>query len=113
MASAWILLEAGSPGGSSNFFMLMIILCMIWYFLLIRPQQKHKAARTKQVEALNKNDAVLTLSGIFGTVTRIQGQQIVLRICDKTGAQMTVTKSAIAGKVEPETETEEEKDSTS
>ena len=112
MVFGLILPLAKDPGASTSFLMPMILVCAIWYLLLIRPQQKQRANRQRQVEALQKNDRILTMSGVFGTVTRIEDKQVVLRICDKTGTLMTITKSAIAGKVEPEASDQEEKKNT-
>ena len=75
------------------------IMFFIFWILLIRPQKKRHDQRMQVINNLQRNDHVVTMGGIFGTILKIDDDRIVLRICDKTNAQITVTKNSIAGKV--------------
>ena len=69
---------AGPEGGSPNPFLVMvpyIFILFIFYFLLIRPQQKRASEHKKFLEALQKGDNVVTDSGIFGTIASLHDDE--------------------------------------
>ena len=55
----------------------------VFYFLLIRPQQKQKRERERMLTALKKGDRVVTSSGLHGTVTGLDEHKVVLRVADQ------------------------------
>lgn len=71
---AALLLQAAPAGGGSFVpFLLQIALIMaIFYFILIRPQQKQRRVHEERVNNLKKGDEVVTAGGIVGKVVRIQ-----------------------------------------
>ena len=87
----------GSPGGISVFIPL-ILMFAVFYFLLIRPQQKKTLQHQDMLKSLKVGDRVVTTGGIFGTIVA-GGEQIVkLEIADKI--RVDVGRTYIAGKVE-------------
>lgn len=58
----------------------IIIMFAIFYFLLIRPQQKRNKQRNQMLGALKKGDKIVTIGGVHGTIQEIQENTIVLRI---------------------------------
>jgi len=86
-----------SGAGPSPFSMLLPIVGMlaIFYFLLIRPQQKRAKETQKMIEALRKGDRVVTASGIVGTIAGLRDDIIVLQIADNVKIEML--KSAVTG----------------
>ena len=88
----------GGSGGGSGFMALLPIILMfaIIYFLLLRPQQKRQRQQQTMLEALKKNDRIVTAGGIFGTIVGMKEKQniIVLRIADSV--KIEVTKSSVA-----------------
>jgi len=72
----------------------LIFIFVIFYFLLIRPQKRkekdHKAMLTK----LNKNDEVVTSSGIHGTIVNVKDKTLTLRIDDNV--KVEIEKNCIA-----------------
>jgi preprotein translocase subunit YajC len=79
-----------SGGGPSPFSMLLPLLGMllIFYFLLIRPQQKRQREVRRMIDALKKGDRVVTASGLMGTVTGLRDDVVVLRIADNVKVEM-------------------------
>jgi preprotein translocase subunit YajC len=81
-----------SPDGAgpSPVSMLLPIVGMlaIFYFLLIRPQQKRQKEMQKMVEALRKGDRVVTASGIVGTIAGLRDDIIVLQVGDNVKIEM-------------------------
>jgi len=91
------MMPASPEGGANPFSMLLPIVGMlaIFYFLLIRPQQKRQKEMQKMIEALRKGDKVVTASGIVGTVAGLRDDMIVLQIADNVKIEML--KSAVTG----------------
>lgn len=87
------------PGGASPWSMLfpLVLMIGIFYFLLIRPQQKRQKDLAKMVNALKKGDRVVTSSGIYGTVSATKDDVIVVKIAENVKVEMM--KSAISGVV--------------
>lgn len=93
----------GTQGGGLTPMLLMFgAIFAIMYFLMIRPQQKRQREHQKMLEALQKNDRVVTIGGIYGTIQGIKEQDknkiIILKIDDNV--KIEIKQSAIAGKVE-------------
>jgi preprotein translocase subunit YajC len=77
--STLVLAQAGPPGGLQQFLPLVLILA-VFYFLLIRPQQKRAKEHRELVANLKKNDKVVTASGMFGRIMEIADTDITLEI---------------------------------
>jgi preprotein translocase subunit YajC len=77
-------------------FMPMILIFAIFYFLMIRPQQKKQKELQTMITQLKKGDKVVTNGGILGTVSSLQEDYVVLTVGD-SDTKIEVLKSAIAG----------------
>lgn len=66
----------------------------VFYFLLIRPQKKAQQDHKKMLEALKKNDEVITVGGIHGTIANVKDTSITLKVDDNV--KIEVQKSSIA-----------------
>jgi len=87
-------------GGGSPFGMFIPIIGMlvIFYFLLIRPQQKRQKETKSMIESLRKGDRVVTASGLYGSIVGIKENMIVVKIAENVKVEML--KSAVTGLVE-------------
>ncbi|OQA56578.1 MAG: preprotein translocase subunit YajC [Candidatus Omnitrophica bacterium ADurb.Bin277] len=74
----------------------LIAIFIVFYFFLIRPQQKAQQKLREMVAGLKKGDKVVTSGGILGEVSSIQQDYVVLNVGD-SGAKLEVLKSAISG----------------
>lgn len=85
----------GNPqvGMMANLFPLALIF-LIFYFILIRPQQKQQKEFKKLVEGLKKNDQVVTIGGIHCTVVNVKEKTLVVRIDENT--RIEIDKTAVA-----------------
>jgi preprotein translocase subunit YajC len=72
----------------------LIFMFAIFYFLLIRPQQKKAKEHRALLEALTKGDQVVTAAGIHGKVSAIDGDVVSLEIAQ--GVVVKITKGYIA-----------------
>lgn len=62
----------------------LILIFAIFYFLLIRPQQKRQKERNAMLQALKKGDKVITIGGIHGTITDLTEEHVTLKVSDTT-----------------------------
>lgn len=94
-----ILFASGGARGPSQLPLLLVIVATfaIFYFILIRPQQKKQKELHKMIEALKKGDRVMTSGGIFGTVVGFKDNILVLKIDENTKIEMV--KSAVVSVV--------------
>ena len=80
--------QAGQAGGIAGF-LPIIILFVIFYFLLIRPQQKKAKEHRNMIAELKKGDRIITSGGIYGTIQSIDDTTIGLEIADKVKIKIT------------------------
>src|SRR3990167_3391411 len=78
-------------------FMPLVLMFIVFYFLLIRPQQKKQKETQMMIENVKKGDCVVTSGGLIGTVTSIQSDYLVLKLGDNDQTKVEVLKSAISG----------------
>ncbi|AQS55217.1 MAG: preprotein translocase subunit YajC [Novibacillus thermophilus] len=62
----------------------LILIFAIFYFLLIRPQQKRQKERNAMLQALKKGDKVITIGGIHGTIVDLTEERVTLKVSDTT-----------------------------
>ena len=84
-------------GGAGGFASLIPLLLMfvIFYFILIRPQQKQARKHQDFVKNLKVGDRVVTTGGLHGTVTGLTDTTITMEIAEKV--RVKVTRSAVSG----------------
>ncbi|MBN1500525.1 MAG: preprotein translocase subunit YajC [Spirochaetes bacterium] len=71
----------------------------IFYFLLIRPQQKKEKDRKKMIDQLQKGDKVMTASGIYGVVVNTKPEEGVITLKIADNVKVDFAKAAIQNKV--------------
>ena len=78
--NAW----AQSPSGQNQLlgFLPLIVIFVLFYFLLIRPQQKKQKEHRQMVDALGSGDEVVTGGGVLGKVTAVGEQFVTIEIAD-------------------------------
>jgi preprotein translocase subunit YajC len=88
---------ANQGSGTWTFFIYVAIIGLWFYILLLRPQQKQEKQRKAMLQALKKNDKVVTSAGIYGTVVSIEDGQdrVVLRVDDDRGIRIAFTRASI------------------
>ncbi len=91
--------EAPSPMSS---FLLFGVMIVVFYFLLIRPQQKRQKTHDTFVKAIKRGDQVITNSGIYGRIQEIQDHIVILEIAKNV--HIKVLKNQVACQQTPESE---------
>ena len=77
-----------SEAGSVLSLVPFVLIFVIFYFLLIRPQQKKQKQQKALLDALKKSDKVITSAGIWGTITNLGKETVTLQIADNTKIKM-------------------------
>ena len=76
---------AGAQGGSGGFasFIPLILMFVIFYFLLIRPQQKKTKEHRQMIDNLKTGDRIITSGGLHGRITGISENALTVEIAEK------------------------------
>ena len=93
MMTLLTLLQAQSPNIFGSMLPLLLMFVVIFFFF-IRPQAKKQKEQNKFLDALDKGEEVVTLSGLIGRINRIDGGIVTLAVNDKTFIR--ITKSSIS-----------------
>ena len=88
----------GGAGSVATQLVFFAAIFAIFYFLLIRPQQKQKRERGALLSAVKKGDRVVTTSGMHGTVVGLDEHTVTLKVSDQVKLQFD--RSAI-GRIVP------------
>ncbi|MBW1680825.1 MAG: preprotein translocase subunit YajC [Deltaproteobacteria bacterium] len=86
---------AGGQGGGFGAFIPLILMFAIFYFLLIRPQQKKAKQHKEMISAIKKGDRVVSSGGLHGTVTGVTDEVVTMEIAPKV--RVKVSRGSIAG----------------
>ena len=98
---------AGAPANDIFVSMMpLLLIFVVFYFLLIRPQQSRAKAHQQMVDNLKRGDQVVTGGGIFGKVTRVEAGEATVIVEIAPNTQVKVARSTITeviGKPQPAT----------
>jgi len=72
----------------------LVFFLFVFYFLLIRPQHRKQKEHQKMIERIKKNDEIVTVGGIHGTVINTKEKTFILRVDDNT--KIEIDKNSIA-----------------
>ena len=89
-----------------EFLIVMVLLLGVMYVLMIRPQRKRQQDHQSMIDGCGVGEDVLTTGGIYGTVTHVEGDDLVVEIADNVTVHMT--RRGIAAVLPPEDEEGEE-----
>ncbi len=84
----------GAQGSPFPSLIMLVVLFALFYFLLIRPQQKRAKEHREMTEKLAKGDEVVTQGGVLGKVTKVTDSFIAIEIAD--GVEVKVQRMAVA-----------------
>ena len=80
--------QAGGAEDSLVSFVPLILIVVVFWFFLIRPQQKRQKEHQKMISELGKGDRIVTTGGLFGTITKIGEDRMTVEIADKVRVQI-------------------------
>jgi preprotein translocase subunit YajC len=86
---------SGAGGGSMvSTFVMFGAIFLIFYFMIIRPQQKRAKEREKLLSSVEKGDKVITSGGVHGTVAGVEEKTILLQVTENV--KLKIERSAIS-----------------
>ena len=88
---------AGSQGGGGVTLLMMGSIFVIFYFLLIRPQNKRQKEHRAMLDALRKGDKIISSGGLHGVITGISDDAITMEIAPKV--RVKISRGSVAGKL--------------
>jgi preprotein translocase subunit YajC len=95
ISNAWAqAAPAGEQGDPLMGFLPLILIFVVFYFLLIRPQSKRQKEHKKMLEALQKGDEIVTNGGLFGVVSDLGSNFVLLNVAE--GIEVKVQRQAVA-----------------
>lgn len=89
--------DGAGQGSSLPMFLMMGAIFLIFWLMIIRPQQKQQKQRQAMITALKNGDRIVTSGGLFATVKDVHEEYVVAFISD--GVKVEIAKSAIGGVV--------------
>lgn len=77
----------------TGFVLPLVLMFAIFYFLIIRPQQKRQRERNQMLENLQRGDKVVTIGGLHGTIVDLTEDKVVLKVSDNV--RLTFERQAV------------------
>jgi preprotein translocase subunit YajC len=96
ISEAWAQAAPAAAGGSDMLMSLapMVLIFIVFWFLLIRPQQKKAKEHRAMVAALKRGDRVITNGGIHGQVSHVADDHLIVEIAD--GVKIKLAREAVS-----------------
>jgi preprotein translocase subunit YajC len=98
IATSFLAQAAPAPTGTQSIlgspFVMMGLMVVMFYFLLIRPQQKQRKEMAARIASLQSGDKVVTTSGIHGIVHNVKEHTVVIKVAE--GTMVEFDKPAVA-----------------
>jgi preprotein translocase subunit YajC len=88
-----------------QFLIIMALMLGVMYVLMIRPQRQRQAQQQSMIDNAGVGDDVLTTGGIYGTITQIEGDDVVVELAPSLSVHMT--RRGIAAVLPPEEDEED------
>ncbi|MDQ2917304.1 MAG: preprotein translocase subunit YajC [Casimicrobiaceae bacterium] len=85
---------AASQGDTLLTFLPMVAIFVVFYFLLIRPQQKKQKEARTMLEALEKGNEVVTAGGVLGRIVKLDEQYVTVEVAPNV--QMVVQRASVS-----------------
>ncbi|HEY8510772.1 MAG TPA: preprotein translocase subunit YajC [Cyclobacteriaceae bacterium] len=89
-----IILQAQPQGGQYTQLLFFVGIIFVFYFFMIRPQQKKAKEQKKFIEEVKKGDYVVTIGGMHGNIVEIEGETVILEV--EKGGRIRLNKAAIS-----------------
>lgn len=96
-----VLAQANGAGGglleNLGIMPLIVMIGVLFYFMILRPETQRRGDQEKMHKELKKNDRVLTIGGIYGTIVNATAgsEDITIKVDESTNTKLRVTRSAV------------------
>ncbi|MBP2663690.1 MAG: yajC: preprotein translocase, YajC subunit [Firmicutes bacterium] len=72
----------------------IVLMGVIFYFLLYRPQKKEQQRRKELLDSLKKGERIVTIGGLYGTITALSEKTVTIKIADKV--EVDIARTAVS-----------------
>jgi preprotein translocase subunit YajC len=86
--------EVPAAQGLLGLIMPFLVVGVLFYFMILRPQQKQQKERKAMLDALKKGDQVVTVGGIYGELVALKEDYVTVKVAEKT--EIKVSRSGIS-----------------
>ena len=86
--------DAANAAGGMGMLLPLVLIFVFFYFFLLRPQQKKAKEHQTLLNALKRDDRVITAGGIYGTVINVKGAIVEVKIAD--GVNINIAKQSVS-----------------
>ena len=96
------LIATAAPSAGASFFVQMaplLLIFVVFYFLLIRPQNRKMKEHRAQIESIKKGDKVVTGGGLIGKVTKVDEGEVEIELAPSV--KVRAIKSTLTGVIDP------------
>jgi preprotein translocase subunit YajC len=101
--------QAGAPPGFDLISLLpLVLIFVVFYFLLIRPQNQRRRAQMEMQAAVEVGDEIVTTAGIYGTITEIDDDYGIVSLEVAPGTEIRIARAAVATRLLDEDESQNE-----
>lgn len=93
------LLLAQQPGAGAGpaFLIPMVLIGILFYVMILRPENRKRAAHAQMLEALKKHDRIVTAGGIYGTVANAsKGEDVTIIVDENSNTRLRILRSSIS-----------------
>jgi len=107
----------GGAGGPADFFRALWVplglMAILFYFMVIRPERNRRSDTEKMISQLKKNDRVVTIGGIYGTIVNApkDSEDVTIKVDESTNAKLRVLRSSVSRVLTTENQGGDKKDS--
>jgi len=98
LSAALVAAQEQAPGGLFGMLWPLLAIGLLFWFLLIRPQQQEKRQREAMLSDLKRNDRIITVGGIRGVVTSVnrEADEVTIKVDEAANVKLRMTVSSIA-----------------
>ena len=75
--------------GSGSMLPMLVIMGVLFYFMIIRPQQRQRRQHQEMLRAVKTGDKIMTGGGIIGMVTNVKDDTVIVRIADNVKVELS------------------------
>ncbi len=86
--------QGSAEGGMFSTLIMFMLIIAIFYFMILRPQQKRQKERQKLLESIKKGDKIVTAGGLHGTIAGLDEKTVLIQVADNV--KMKFERSAVA-----------------
>ncbi len=87
------------PGGANALWIGMLLFLGVYMFMMFRNSKREQQKKKDLLAGIKKNDRVMTIGGIIGTVVAVRDNEVVLKVDETTNTKMTFRRGAVQQKL--------------